>query len=200
MTCTLIEACSQRDLHRSNLDRAMAINDTAQALPPKVVRIADLFPTQVTVGMREVYFKRKRWREKNGDEAANYLNTHRIPVILGPDTHYYIIDRHHLVLALYDEGISEVLVSIVANMSGLSFDEFWTTLESRNWTHPFDDEGSRLLNTTASSKRMLGAVEAAHAGTSWTRNLLALRHRIVFSIAGGEGGTLRAARLSRKSQ
>ena len=37
----------------------------------------------------------------------------------------------------------EVDVSIVANMSELSFDEFWMTLESHNWTHPFDDEGRR---------------------------------------------------------
>jgi hypothetical protein len=46
-------------------------------------------------------------------------------------------------LALHKQGFTEVSVSIVANMSGLSFDEFWTALESRNWTHPFDDEGRR---------------------------------------------------------
>ena len=28
-------------------------------------------------------------------------------------------------------------------MSMLGFDEFWTTLEDHNWTHPFDDEGRR---------------------------------------------------------
>ena len=109
----------------------------------KTVAIADLVPTQVTVGMREVDFKRRRWREKHSHEAANYLNTQRLPVILGPDARHYLIDRHHLTLALYDEGIRELPVSIVANMSGLSFDRFWTTLESHNWTHPFDDEGRR---------------------------------------------------------
>ena len=34
-------------------------------------------------------------------------------------------------------------ISIVANVSELSFDEFWITLKSHNWTHPFDDEGRR---------------------------------------------------------
>jgi hypothetical protein len=108
-------------------------------------RISDLFPTQMTVGMREVEIKRRQWREKPNDKAANYLNTHRIPVILGPDARHYIIDRHHLTLALYDEGVREVPVSIVANISEFSFGEFWTTLESRSWTHPFDDEGRRHL-------------------------------------------------------
>jgi hypothetical protein len=110
----------------------------------KTVRIADLVPTQVTVGMREVNFKRRRWREKHSHQAANYLNTHRLPVVLGPDARHYLIDRHHLALALNDEGmIWELPVSIVANMGELSFDRFWTTLESHNWTHPFDDEGRR---------------------------------------------------------
>jgi hypothetical protein len=109
----------------------------------RFVPIADLVPTQVTVGMREVDFKRTCWREKYSHVAAHYLNTHRIPVVLGPDARHYLIDRHHLTLALHDEGIWELPVSIIANMSGLSFDEFWTTLEGHNWAHPFDDEGRR---------------------------------------------------------
>ena len=109
----------------------------------ETVRILDLVPTQITVGMREVDFRRRRWREKCGHEAENYLNTHRIPVVLGPDARHHLIDRHHLVLALRDEGIWEVPVSIVANMSGFGLDEFRTSLESQNWTHPFDDEGQR---------------------------------------------------------
>ena len=105
------------------------------------VPIAELRPTQVTIGMREVAFKRSRWREKHSHEAANYLDTHRFPIVLGPGAHHYLIDRHHLALALREEGIWEIPVSIVIDMSGLSFDEFWTTLEDRNWTHPFDGEG-----------------------------------------------------------
>lgn len=94
--------------------------------------------------MREVDFKRRYWREKCNHEATNYLDTHRIPVVLGPGARHYLIDRHHLTLALLDEGIWELPVSIVADMSGLSFGEFWTTLEGHNWTHPFDDQGRRL--------------------------------------------------------
>ena len=107
------------------------------------VPVADLAPTQMTVGMREVNVKRGRWRARSSREAANHLTKLRIPVVLGPNARHYLIDRHHHVLALHDEGIRELTVLLVANLSTLGFDEFWTTLERRNWTHPFDDEGRR---------------------------------------------------------
>jgi hypothetical protein len=119
------------------------MSEIAQEFLLKTVGVSDLFPTQVTVGMREVEIKRRKWREQPNDKAANYLNTNRIPVILGPDAHHYIIDRHHLTLALHDEGVREVPVAIVADMRESDFGEFWTTLESRGWTHPFDDKGRR---------------------------------------------------------
>ena len=109
----------------------------------KVVPVADLVPTQMTVGMSEVIYKRRRWRERSSDRAANYLNKLRIPVVLGPNGGHYLIDRHHLTLALRHEGIGELTVFFVANLSTLGIDEFWMSLESQNWTYPFDDEGRR---------------------------------------------------------
>ncbi len=109
----------------------------------KTVPVAELVPTQMTVGMREVSVKRRRWRERSCREAADYLNKLRIPVVLGPNGRQYLIDRHHLILALREEGIGEFSVSVVANLSTLSLDEFWTSLERQNWAHPFDDEGRR---------------------------------------------------------
>ena len=87
--------------------------------------IADLLPTQVTLGMREVAFKRQRWRQKDRERAEHYLSNHPIPVILGLESRYFILDRHHLTRALCDEGMVQVSISIVANESALPRDEFW---------------------------------------------------------------------------
>lgn len=58
----------------------------------KPVDIADLRPTQITVGMREVNAKRKGWRETKGKKSEEFLGKHMIPVILGPnDCHYIMI-------------------------------------------------------------------------------------------------------------
>ena len=121
-----------------------------EACPAKM-SIADLLPTQVTAGMREVDIKRMRWRERSIANRSNYLGTHRVPVVIGPGNRHYMIDRHHLTLALYAEGIAEIPVSVVGNNAGLTFEAFWTMLERRNWTHPFDDKGRRCAFETMPS-------------------------------------------------
>ena len=109
----------------------------------KPVDIADLRPTQITVGMREVKAKQKGWREKKGKKGGEFLGKHMIPVILGPDDRHYVIDHHHLARALHEEGVKNVLVTVVANLSMVDRDTFWTFLDNRNWMHPFDDKGRR---------------------------------------------------------
>jgi hypothetical protein len=110
------------------------------------VPITELHPTQITVGMREVEAKRRRWREKakeSDEKAAKFLGRHMLPVILGPKKHHYIIDHHHLSRALLEEGVNELLVTVVANLHGLDKDEFWTFIDNRGWLHPFDEHGRR---------------------------------------------------------
>ena len=45
------------------------------------VAIDDLRPTQITVGMREVKAKRKRWRLHKDSKKSDFLGSHMIPVI-----------------------------------------------------------------------------------------------------------------------
>ena len=105
----------------------------------KPVAILDLRPTQITVGMHEVKAKRKRWRGGGSKNAEKFLGKHMIPVIHGPKDQYYIIDHHHLARALHDEGVKEVAVTVIANLSKLDQDSFWYVMENRDWTHPFVD-------------------------------------------------------------
>ena len=109
----------------------------------KPVVITNLRPTQITVGMREVKAKRKRWREKDTKKGGEFLGKHMIPVVLGPKDRHYIIDHHHLARALHDEGVKDILVTVVADLSRLDPDAFWFVLDNRNWMHPFDDQGRR---------------------------------------------------------
>jgi hypothetical protein len=114
----------------------------------KPVPISELRPTQITVGYREVQEKRRAWRERaeassDGEQAAEYLGSHMIPVILGPKSRHYILDHHHLCRALQEEGVGHILVNVVDDLSRLSKRSFWVYLDNRGWCHPYDAEGER---------------------------------------------------------
>jgi hypothetical protein len=93
--------------------------------------------------MREVMERRRRWHEKDGKKAKTYLGTHMIPVILGPKDRHYIIDHHHLALALHEEGLKKVLINVIADLKKLDEESFWFTMDTQGWTHPFDAAGRR---------------------------------------------------------
>jgi hypothetical protein len=109
----------------------------------KPIPITSLRPTQITVGMREVKSKRARWRRIARKKGGEFLGKHMIPVVLGPKDRHYVIDHHHLARALHDEGVKDVLVTVISNLSKLEPDAFWFFLDNRNWMHPFDEDGRR---------------------------------------------------------
>jgi len=107
------------------------------------VPIESLRPTQITVGMREVEEKRKRLRKQKPQKIGSFIGRHMIPVVLGPKKRHYIIDHHHLSLALHKEGLGDVLVTVVLDLSALDPDAFWTVLDHKSLVYPFDAQGRR---------------------------------------------------------
>lgn len=108
------------------------------------IPILSLRPTQMTVGMREVKEKRRRWREhKSKTKQEEILGKHMIPVVQGPDERFYVIDHHHLARALHDEGVQDILVTIVADLTMVDRDAFWVVLDDRKWVYPYNAKGER---------------------------------------------------------
>lgn len=112
----------------------------------KPVPLSELRPTQITVGMREVKEKRKHWKElaeQAGKKGGDFLGKHMIPTILGPKERHYVIDHHHLGLALIEEKVEHVLCTVVADLHTLDKDAFWIFLDNRGWMHAFDEDGQK---------------------------------------------------------
>jgi hypothetical protein len=108
------------------------------------IPILSLRPTQMTVGMREVREKRKRFKDhKSKKKQAELLGKHMIPVVLGPDKRHYVIDHHHLARALHEEGIKDILVTVVADLTMVDRDAFWGVLDNKRWVYPFNARGER---------------------------------------------------------
>ncbi|SDD56942.1 hypothetical protein SAMN05444678_11639 [Sphingomonas sp. YR710] len=107
------------------------------------IEISALRPTQMTVGLREVDRKRTEWRKHAERDGPDFLGRHMIPAVIGPRGTYFLVDHHHLVRALHDEGVTHVLVSVIADLGVLKRSAFWTFMDNRNWLHPFDVDGKR---------------------------------------------------------
>lgn len=107
------------------------------------VEILSLRPTQMTVGFREVKDKRKRWRNVSKRKQALSLGRHMIPVVRGPDDRNYIVDHHHLARALHEEGVKDVLVTVIADLTMVDRDAFWGVLDNHRWAYPYDAKGVR---------------------------------------------------------
>src|SRR5271168_3534213 len=106
----------------------------------KSTPLDELRPTQITVGMKEVEEKRRRWRDKHGVKAGEFLASHMIPVVLGPKERRYVTDHHHLARALHEEGVKQVATAVVLDLSRLDLEAFWVVLDNRGLMHPFDDQ------------------------------------------------------------
>ncbi len=107
------------------------------------VPILELKPTQLTIGLREVGRKQAKWQKKTPHEERKYLASHLVPVVEGPGGKLYLIDHHHLALALVREGQESILIERLASLSHLAEQEFYRYMDKRSWLHPFDEHGQR---------------------------------------------------------
>src|SRR5258706_5734593 len=111
------------------------------------IPILSLRPTQMTVGMREVKEKRKRlrehWRKHKKIKQGQFLGRHMIPVVLGPDQRHYVVDHHHLARALHEEGVKDILVTVIGDLTMVDRDAFCGVMDNKRWVYPYDAKGER---------------------------------------------------------
>ncbi len=106
-------------------------------------RVADLRPTQITVGMIEVHDKKKHLEELGHHERRDYLEAHAIPAVFGPEGALYITDHHHLARALWEAGSESGLFLVEADFTAVHPRAFWVEMDDRHWVHPIDADGRR---------------------------------------------------------
>jgi hypothetical protein len=127
---------------RSNIRNvmAMALRNSRRR---ENIEISRLRPTQLSVGMLEVKEKRKRLREleRRPGELVNYILELPIRVVFGPGNSAYVIDHHHLALALLKEKFETAPMEIEADLSHLSGPSFWKRMRAEHWLHLFSAKG-----------------------------------------------------------
>lgn len=107
------------------------------------IAVKALRPTQIAVGKLMVKAKRAGLveRERKPQELVDFILANPIRVVSGPLDRHYIVDHHHLGLALLKEGFKTAPVEVLADFSKLSMPEFWKEMEGRQWVHAVDSKG-----------------------------------------------------------
>jgi len=113
---------------------------------PVVVPLSRLRPTQGAVGMRAVAARREKIERVAGKtkKIAAFLETRPIPAVAGPGGALFIIDRHHLTLALMQSRVSGALVEVIDDLSSHSMPRFWRTMIETGRAHPFNEYGQPI--------------------------------------------------------
>lgn len=107
------------------------------------IELRKLRPTQITVGYAEVEQKRRLWSALAKVDREDFLDNHWFPAVRGPADSFYIVDHHHLGLALLEEGVSSGYAVLLKDLSALHKDEFWVVMDHNQWVHPYDAQGQR---------------------------------------------------------
>jgi len=106
-------------------------------------QLSRLRPTQLTVGYAEVQEKAQLWSRMNKKQRKASIDSHVFPAVIGLNRDYYIVDHHHLGIALIEDGQKDVMVTVLDDLSWLKPAVFWRTMEFRAWSDPYDNRGQR---------------------------------------------------------
>lgn len=123
----------------------------AQTRKSKLLSIPldELRPTQLTVGMRAVAAKKEKVerRARSFRKLRRFLEDRPIPAIRGPNDDLFIIDHHHLSLALLKSDVEEAFINVVGNLSHLPRKRFLQKMASMGLLHAYDGDGRAVSPT-----------------------------------------------------
>lgn len=137
--------------------------ETLAKLPMQLMPLSSLRPTQQFVGMHQVREKAAKIKAAKGGrllakptKLTKWLSKdkRKIPCVKGPPSDhpsYWLVDHHHLSYALTLAGVKEAYIVVIEDLSGLSMDQFWATMEERKRIWAKDSTGKALsLNEVVS--------------------------------------------------
>ncbi len=135
----------------------------------KKVNVLSLKPTQFAVGMLEVDEKIAIAKAFSKKERKKYVDENPVPVVVGPDGDYYIVDHHHFLCVCYHTDIKKVRVKIVEDKtkSKLDYENFWQWMfKSRN-AYPFCQFGEGPRKALYLPRDIRGLADDPYRSLAW---------------------------------
>jgi hypothetical protein len=140
-------------------------------LPPGshcLVEIEKLHPTQCAVGYYEVDQRGAKIAEKSPKKLKSYITAHLPLVVIGPGGVPYLVDGHHLCMALRKFHLADrVEARVEANWRDLDPKSFWMAMRKRGWVYPFDNQGRGPIDPQKLPQKIADMTDDPYRSLAW---------------------------------
>lgn len=141
------------------------------SLPAKthcIVAIDRLHPTQCAVGYIEVAERGAKIAGKSPNKLKAYFDAHLPLIVIGPGDVPYLVDGHHLCLALLQQHVaSSVEARVEANWRDMNKAEFWKKMQARGWLYPYDNQGRGPIDPEKLPAKVTELTDDPYRSLAW---------------------------------
>lgn len=131
------------------------------------VAMDQLRPTQCAVGFWEVDRRAENVASKKPAKLAEYIEEHLPEVVAGPDGPY-LIDGHHLALALRKGRKATMLeAKVVANLHDRTEQQFWDQMRKNKWVYLYDHQGQGPVEPKDLPRRLTEMRDDPYRSLAW---------------------------------
>ncbi|HEA3128343.1 TPA: chromosome partitioning protein ParB [Aeromonas veronii] len=106
------------------------------------IGIDTLHPTQGGVGQIQVDETQATLAGMSAKQLDKLMKKKEIPVVIAPDGSYWLVDRHHLTKALWQQGVKDARVKVIGRLQDKA--NFWSQMQNNHWAWLKDEKGQPL--------------------------------------------------------
>ena len=132
------------------------------------VNLIDLHPTQMCVGLSEVWSRKKEFAQESKSQIMSYLLSKPIPIVKNNKNELWILDRHHRLRALIEldqkaEGYG-YLIDIIDTSDNYQVLKF---LAKKGWLYLYDSRGNGPKPLNALPNNLLNMEDDPYRSLVW---------------------------------
>lgn len=146
-----------------------------QPLPPPdpslgliEVRVAELQPTQMCVGLAEVRSRQRDFSAETREERRAYLAGKPVPLVRGAEGRFWMVDRHHRLRGLVElDPQATAFGYVVLELAAASRPHVLEELHRRGWLYLYDGRGVGPLPATALPQSLPDLLDDPYRSLVW---------------------------------